>query len=350
MRGAGRSGAAAAFLARECATTGAGAAAAGAVAARCNGRERAGQTVGRRVPVHILDRHRRQAVPLPRPGTEPRHHHRVRTQVVEEVRIDRHLLDVQNPRQHLRERLSDRSGRRSRGRRDDRCRGGRQRVDQIADRRVPVHILDRHRRQAVPLPRPGTEPRHHHRVRTQVVEEVRIDRHLLDVQDPRQYLGQCRRRRDRRRNGSRRRGRDGRDGCRGRTGHGDSGGHRLHGRSRRNGHSKGGHRLHRHGRRNGHRHPRGHRLHGRSRPNGHRHPRGHRLHGHGRRGGRGSGRFGQSDRQGVGFLCHCVNSLNRFAATWRVGRRLTTPPPPLARSQTNCEASSSSSEQTTSAP
>ncbi len=161
-------------------------------------REGGSQVADRRMPVDILDRHRRQVVPLANPGAEPRHHHRVRTQVVEEVRVDRHLLHTQHVREHLGERLGDRLGAvgalggRSRGGGDDGFRGGCQRAGQAADRRVPVDVLDRHRRQVVPLANPGAEPRHHHRVRTQVVEEVRIDRHLLGAQHPRQHLGQCR--------------------------------------------------------------------------------------------------------------------------------------------------------------
>ena len=97
------------------------------------------------MPVDILDRHRRQVVPLANPGAEPRHHHRVRTQVVEEVRVGRHLLHTQHAREHLGERLSNRLGGRlggrSRGGGDDSFRGGCQCAGQVADRRVPVDSL-----------------------------------------------------------------------------------------------------------------------------------------------------------------------------------------------------------------
>ena len=249
-------------------------------------REDGSQVADRRMPVDILDRHRRQVVPLANPGAEPRHHHRVRTQVVEEVRVGRHLLHTQHAREHLGERLSNRLGGRlggrSRGGGDDSFRGGCQCAGQADDRRMPVDILDRHRRQVVPLANPGAEPRHHHRVRTQVVEEVCIDRHLLGAQDPRQHLGQCDRHRGRHRNGGRHRNRIGRGGL---------------------------------GRRNDHRNPDGHRRDGLGRRNDHRNPDGHRRDGLGRGGVHvlGSGRSGQSDRQSVDWICHCVNSLNRLA-------------------------------------
>ena len=48
----------------------------------------------------------------------------------------------------------------------------------------------RHRRQVVPLADPRAEPGHHHRVGTQVVEEVAVDRHALDAQDLGEHLGE----------------------------------------------------------------------------------------------------------------------------------------------------------------
>ena len=63
---------------------------------------------------------------------------------------------------------------------------------QASDRRVPVDLLHRHRRQVGPLPDPCAEVGHHHRVGAEVVEEVAVDRHPLDTDDVRQHLGEDR--------------------------------------------------------------------------------------------------------------------------------------------------------------
>ena len=187
---------------------------------------------------------------------------------------------------------------------------------QAADRRVPVDVLDRHRRQVVPLAHPGAEPRHHHRVRTQVVEEVRVDRHLLDVQHARQHLGQRRSPRGRRRDGrsAPRPGRAWRARAAGRPA-GTRDGHRLAARRSavRNAPPGPGRSPARQAR-SAERPP----APGRSPAS--------RALGPGRAAA--AGRFGQSDRQVVDWICHCVNSLNRCDC--RRGRQAAPPPRSLA--------------------
>ena len=83
------------------------------------------------------------------------------------------------------------------GRRRDRRRGRALRLSverpgQASDRRVPVDILHRHGRQVGPLPGPRAEVGHHHRVGAEVVEEVAVDRHLLDTDDVSQHIGEAR--------------------------------------------------------------------------------------------------------------------------------------------------------------
>ena len=145
--------------------------------------ERRGQAVDRGVLVDVLHRHRRQVGPLPHPGAELGHHQRVGAQVVEEVRCRPAPLDPHDAGQHLGERPLERAAVAGHwaGRPAAPPPGG--------YRGVLVDVLHRHRRQVVPLPHPGAELGHHQRVGTQVVEEVRIDRHPLDVHDARQHLG-----------------------------------------------------------------------------------------------------------------------------------------------------------------
>ena len=138
-----------------------------------------GQASDRTVLVDVLDRHRRQIRPLPNPGTEPGHHHRVRTKIIEEVAVHRHPLDLHDISEHVGEDPLDGHRRGVR-----KCRG------QASDRTVLVDVLDRHRRQIRPLPNPGTEPGHHHRVRTKIIEEVAVHRHPLDLHDLSQHLGE----------------------------------------------------------------------------------------------------------------------------------------------------------------
>ena len=66
-----------------------------------------------------------------------------------------------------------------------------QRRRQAPDRGMPVDVLHRRRRQVGPLPDPGAEMGHHQRVGAQVVEEVAVRRHLLDVHDVGQHPGQA---------------------------------------------------------------------------------------------------------------------------------------------------------------
>ena len=146
---------------------------------RCGVRECRRQAFDRGVLVNVLDRHRWQIRPLPDPGTEPGHHHRVRTQIIEEVAVHRHPLYAHYISQHVGEDPLDRH---RRGVRE--CRG------QAFDRGVLVNVLDRHRRQIRPLPDPGTEPGHHHRIRTKIIEEVAVHRHPLHLHDVGQHLGE----------------------------------------------------------------------------------------------------------------------------------------------------------------
>ena len=132
----------------------------------------AARLADRRVLVDVLHRHRRQVGALAHPRAEAGHQHRVGTEVVEEVVVDRHVLGAHDAGQHLRELplAGGRSGRlasRTRGR-DVAGQGG----CKAADRRVLVDVLHRHRRQVRALAHPRAEPGHQHRVGTQVVEEV----------------------------------------------------------------------------------------------------------------------------------------------------------------------------------
>ena len=61
---------------------------------------------------------------------------------------------------------------------------------QAADRRMPVDVLHRYRRQIPAFPDPGAEMGHDQRVGAQLIEEVAAGRHLLGVHDARQDLGQ----------------------------------------------------------------------------------------------------------------------------------------------------------------
>ncbi len=69
-------------------------------------------------------------------------------------------------------------------------RRGRHRRRQGIDRRIPVDVLHRDRRQVRTLPDPRTEMRHHQRVGAQVVEEVTVGRHLPRTHDLRQCCGE----------------------------------------------------------------------------------------------------------------------------------------------------------------
>jgi hypothetical protein len=59
---------------------------------------------------------------------------------------------------------------------------------QAAEGGVPVDVLHRDRGEVVALAGPGAELGHDHGVGAEVVEEVAVDRHVVDVQDLRQHL------------------------------------------------------------------------------------------------------------------------------------------------------------------
>ena len=76
------------------------------------------------------------------------------------------------------------------GRRGRRGCSGHERRHKARDRGVLVDVFHRYRRDVGPLADPRAEPRHHHRVGTEVVEEVAVGRNLFDVQDVAQHLGE----------------------------------------------------------------------------------------------------------------------------------------------------------------
>ena len=151
-------------------STGTGAASASAV----------GQACDRRVLVNVLDRYRRQVRPLPDPRAKLRHHHRVGTQIVEKIAVDRHPLGAYDISEHVGEHPLQRD-----------WRGVGEGRGQACDRGVLVNVLDRHRRQVRPLPHPSAELRHHHRVGTKIIKEVAIDRHPLDMHELCKHLGEA---------------------------------------------------------------------------------------------------------------------------------------------------------------
>jgi hypothetical protein len=55
---------------------------------------------------------------------------------------------------------------------------------------VLVDVLDRHRREVAALPDPGAELGHQQGVGTEVVEEMTVDRHVLDAHDATKQLGE----------------------------------------------------------------------------------------------------------------------------------------------------------------
>ncbi|HTI14170.1 MAG TPA: hypothetical protein VL461_06305 [Dictyobacter sp.] len=61
------------------------------------------QTLDRWVAVDILHRHRRHIRPLPEPSTELGHYQRIGPQIIKEMAINSHLLDMQDASEHLRE-------------------------------------------------------------------------------------------------------------------------------------------------------------------------------------------------------------------------------------------------------
>src|SRR3989441_5665718 len=66
----------------------------------------------------------------------------------------------------------------------------RERRCQASDRRMPVDVPHRYRRQVPPLPHPCTEMGHHQRVRTQLVEAVALDGQAVDAQEVSQHLAE----------------------------------------------------------------------------------------------------------------------------------------------------------------
>ena len=65
-----------------------------------------------------------------------------------------------------------------------------ERLRQAPDRRMPVDVLHRHRRQVRTLPDPRAELGHHQRIGTQIIEKVAINRHPLGAHHLGQDLGQ----------------------------------------------------------------------------------------------------------------------------------------------------------------
>ncbi len=164
----------------------------GRIVSRISGQDVVGEgrckTPDRRVLVDVRHRHRRQVGPLAHPRAETGHQHRVGTEVIEEVAVDRHVLGAHDIGQHLREEslafgesgqiVSRISGQDVAG--EGRCKA--------PDRRVLVDVRHRHRRQVGPLAHPRAETGHQHRVGTEVIEEVAVNRHVLGAHDIGQHL------------------------------------------------------------------------------------------------------------------------------------------------------------------
>ena len=84
-------------------------------------------------------------------------------------------------------------------RRLDRCRNRRlgrsgryvrERGCQASDRRMPVDVPHRYRRQVPSLPHPRAEMRHHQRVSAEFIEEVALDGQAVDAQDVSQHFAE----------------------------------------------------------------------------------------------------------------------------------------------------------------
>src|SRR5919197_4310580 len=60
---------------------------------------------------------------------------------------------------------------------------------ECTDRWMRINVLHRYRRQVAALPYPRAELRHHQRVGAEIIKEMAVVRHLVDVEDARQQLG-----------------------------------------------------------------------------------------------------------------------------------------------------------------